>query len=219
MKRYEDSIGRCEGRNGVTTMSSKKPISNRIVAGYSTRTHLLLDVDNTQMPKVLLLTQYLQREYPHVGNALLVLSSLHTPQQTLYYMPQTAPIPLQIANCYHVVFDNTIGYNSCDYILRVLTGLDVFKKMADKLRGLRCCMTLRISPKIKMVGIDPCPYPLFILDSPYTSRHDGMINEYLKALRVAYDYFSKYLFAPFPSSLPRTCIQQVSQSLQDHFPI
>lgn len=170
-------------------MSLKKPTNKFIIAGYSSRTHLLLDLDHTTLSKVKLLVKLIMREFPKVGDALIILSSKHNPLYKWIYTPNTTPKQTYIGNCYHVVFDNQIGYNSCDYILRLLTDLGIFTKIADKLRGLRRTMTLRISPKIKRIGIDPCPKPISIIKNEHTSRHDYMIAEYLACLKVAYGYF------------------------------
>lgn len=157
--------------------------------GYSTRLHLLLDLDNTTVSKSILLTKDIIRLYPYVGKALILQSSTRSLLETWLYIPERTIRKVRKQDCYHVVFDNKIGYNTCDRILRELTGLQVFSKIADKLRGLRRCMTLRISPKIKRDGIDPCPMPLILLDNIYTSKVDSMIEVYLQYLRMAYQYF------------------------------
>lgn len=172
---------------------SKKSTNEFIVAGYSTRQHLLLDLDNTTLAKVELLVRLIQREFPNVGDALIVQSSNHTPLQQLLYIPCKPITHMRIGNNYHVVFDNRIGYNACDYILQLLTDIGIFERIADKLRGLRRTMTLRISPKIQLIGNQPCPLPLKVIKSKHTNKHDYMIAEYLAWLQVAWSYFKEYL--------------------------
>lgn len=179
-------------KDGVTMTSLKKSTNKFIVVGYSTRLHLLLDLDKTTLPKVERLLRLIMRSYPEIGNALIVISSVHKNTTQLRYSKAGRPYTHKEANCYHLVFENKIGYNACDRILRTLRILGLFTKVADKLRGLRRCMTLRISPKVKREGVIPCPLPIAYVINPHTTRNDGMVEKYIAVLKVAYAYFADY---------------------------
>lgn len=161
------------------------------ILGYTTRRHLLLDLDSVTQTKAEMLIKTIFQEYKTVGNALIVCSTLKERQTTITYRPLQHPELRQTASSYHIIFDNNIGYNTCCKIISALAALQVLNKDYEKIREFRGDMTLRISPTITTQGIKHIPYPVKLLINPYTKKSDGNIEYYLKLLRSAGLLFSE----------------------------
>lgn len=79
---------------------------------------------------------------------------------------------------FHLIFDNSIGYNLATTIIKTLALKGVLNKDYEKIRGFRGDMTLRTSPAILTNKVKPCPTIVCYLDNVFTSRHDMNILEY-----------------------------------------
>lgn len=97
----------------------------RLIVGYSTNNHLLLDFDRAKcFLRANLLTKMVQRDYPFVGHALMVQSSIGK---------------------YHVVFDDIISWSKITHVTQTLACLGVLNRDYMKIRKFREDLTLRIS--------------------------------------------------------------------------
>jgi len=179
-------------------MKNEKP---NIVMGYTTRRHLLLDLDKTTLTKVMLLARLIQQFYIKVGDALIIISSVGTYKQRIRYTKYGRPLVVRSLDNYHVVFDATIGYNSCCRIISTLAVLGILNRDYLKIRTFRGDMTLRISPMVCLSGIKPMPYPMWLLQSKHLYKRGGNIDKYLSALRNAYAMWTKQRFCFEPLSL------------------
>ena len=185
-------------------MSLKTHIDRFIVTGYATRTHLLIDLDNTTLSKAQRLARMLMRSYPKIGDCLIVLSSQQQHIEIWSYTQRVRPTITRVLDNYHLIFDGLIGYNSCDQILKELVGVGVIALIADKLRGLRSCMTLRVSPKIQMIGIKPSPKPIHIIFNSYKKSRSGGIKAYLDHLYMVKSVFNQWHLSGLYPFQPQT---------------
>lgn len=156
------------------------------ILGYTTRRHLLLDLDNTTLYKAKRLTEKIQRQWQKVGDALILESSQGDNTQRLLYTRVGRVLTMRSLHNYHLVFDNSIGYNLSCKICETLAALNVLNRDYVKIRKFRGDMTLRVSPAILFEKVKPCPYLVAYIENPYTDRHDGFLDQYLNVLRNAY---------------------------------
>lgn len=159
------------------------------IIGYTTRTHLLLDFDNTTLTKVIKLCILIIKQYPKVGSALICLSSQKPYRQWLRYTSTAKPLICRSLPSYHAIFDNNIGYNTCGKIIETLAGLNILNEDYVKIRDFRGDMTLRISPMICTDEVKPMPKPKVYVRTRRCRKHDGMIIQYLKMLKIMYHMF------------------------------
>jgi hypothetical protein len=111
----------------TTTMTCLPPIekAERLIVGYSTADHLILDLDKVHsISRTITLIRMIQKEYPDVGDCLINESSL---------------------DGYHSIFDNQLSWKRIMQICRVLTGLFIVNRNFIAVRSFREDLTLRVS--------------------------------------------------------------------------
>lgn len=156
-----------------------------LIIGYTTRSHLLLDLDSTTEIQAEIIIRLIMQSYPKIGDCLLIESS--TPQTIMHKRKQNNQSVLgeHKRNNYHLVFDNRIGYNLCCKIITHLAHIDILNKDYAKIRQFRGDLTLRVSPSVMSTYIKPIPKPIKLIPNNYTNKHDGMIKKYLWMLSIA----------------------------------
>jgi hypothetical protein len=164
-------------------MSSKNFLPKpALIVGYTTRRHLLLDLDNTSLGKACAMARHIMHSWPEVGSCLVVQSSERPVTVKLKYSWNNRPwIKVERSN-HHLIFDNTVGYNKIAIICETLGVLNVLEGSFIKMRKFRGDLTLRVSPSVLSTGVKPAPRPIVGLRNPESSRADGMIAEYLRIL-------------------------------------
>lgn len=164
------------------------------IIGYTSRYHLLLDLDDTTITKAEWIAKWLQKQYPKVGDCLIVESSYKDHDISVRYNSKGRPYLKVERSSYHLIFDNNIGYNTVVKIAELLAGLGIVEFTFLFMRHFRGDMTLRVSPVVESNRIKQIPKPLYILISPYTNRMDRYIEKYLTFYRIALNLFltSKY---------------------------
>lgn len=195
------------------TTKNDKP---NLILGYTTRQHLLLDIDNTTLSKVVWLLLWLQTAYKTLGNCLLVLSYTGTGEQRIRYTRRGRPLQVRNRDNYHLVFDASIGYNSCCRIISILAGLGILNRDYLYIRSFRGDMTLRVSPKVNLNEIQPFPEPIQIFISPHQYKRGGNINTYLSVLDHARKTCIKHQYFFSSDTLHQIDLQlsRLSQKLQ-----
>ena len=179
-----------------------------LVIGYTTRKHLLLDLDDTTYIKATRVIDMLFKEFPEIGDCLIVISSVGKDEiktkydnfQRLYHKRDRLNI--------HLIFDNLIGYNKASRICEILAGLFIINKGYSDIRRFRGDLTLRISPKVNRYKTLPYPRILAVKINKFKKRKDGYIRDYISLLG-----FSRRLF------LPRTHTEHItgdSSNTRDH---
>jgi len=159
------------------------------IIGYTTRLHLLIDLDNTTLTKAIKLCTLIIEQYPKIGSALICLSSEKPYRQWLRYTSTARPLIVRSLPSYHIIFDNVVGYNLCCRILETLAGLDILNEDYAKIRDFRGDMTLRISPAICTDEVKLMPIPKAYIRNHRCRKHDGMTIQYLKMLKIMYHMF------------------------------
>lgn len=115
---------------------------------------------------------------------MVLLSSQGNGAVTIRYTRLGRPLQVMSRNNYHLVFDNSIGYNSCCKIISLLCGLGILNRDYEKIRDFRGDMTLRVSPAELSDGTKPRPIPVDYIPNAHASRHDGLIGVFLAFYRV-----------------------------------
>ena len=159
-----------------STRSAPEP---DLIIGYTTRRHLLLDLDNCSRDKACRLAVKIMDAWPEVGECLVVLSSPAPLTVELRYSWNNWPWIKTTRSNYHLVFDNQVGYNKCCRICECLAGLGVLNRDYVKLREFRGDMTLRVSSAPLSTGLKPRPQPVIWLTNRFTDHSDGYIQQYL----------------------------------------
>lgn len=155
-----------------------------LILGYTTRSHLLLDLDETSLPDVTALAKHIIDSYPDVGDCLIVESS--TPSKTSYlrYDDKGVPHERLVYQNFHLVFDAPMNYERCLHIIDALVALDVLQPEYKDIRMFRGDMTLRISKKILSHRIIPNPEPVTYLENNKHCFTYENITKYLRMLAL-----------------------------------
>jgi hypothetical protein len=159
-------------------------VKDMLILGYTTRSHLLLDLDETSLPDVTVLAKHIMDNWPEVGDCLVVESS--TPSKTSYlkYDGQGIPHERLVYQNFHLVFDCPIGYNRCLEIIDTLVALDILNSEYKDIRMFRGDMTLRLTPKVLSHRTIPAPKPITIIENQKHCFTYGFINKYLSMLKI-----------------------------------
>ena len=160
--------------------SKSHPLRGIPVLGYTTRRHLILDLDNTTLFLARWVVRKIMTEWPKVGDCIILKSSEKPDQIRLIHNKWGRPLLYHDRINYHLVFDNGIGYNSCVRICRVLAGLGILNPDYVKIRQFRGDMTLRVGTLITYNEVKYPPVYLAKLHNRFTVRRDGFIGQYLK---------------------------------------
>ncbi len=134
---------------------------NLIVVGYTTQEHLLVDLDKCSWLKAQAVAKMIMRQWPVVGDCLIVRSS-----------------PFH----FHLVFDNQLDWDTIVRIIETLADLGIVEEKYRQVRHFRRDLTLRVSDKIGEQRNYPVPQPKLILQHRGSdSRYKG-IQRYLQIL-------------------------------------
>ena len=153
-----------------------------LIVGYTTKEHLLLDLDETSLYDVSKLGLLLIKEYPEIGNILILSSS--TPSKANYTKFDKKGIPqwrFTYQN-FHIITDNIIGYERCLEIIDMFVELDVLQPEYREIRLFRGDMTLRTSCKPLVHRLVPPPQPVGLILNRVCKTHDGKILEFMDFL-------------------------------------
>lgn len=167
------------------TYSMKSALKPCPILGYTTRYHLLLDLDDTTYNKAARVVDLIFNTWPEVGDCLILISSKGSDDIRIKYDNFQRPYLKRDRLNLHLVFDNLIGYNKACKIISVLAGLHILNKGYDDIRRFRGDLTLRVSPKIQLGKYQDYPKVLVIKINFQKKRKDGYIKEYLSFLRAA----------------------------------
>lgn len=154
------------------------------VIGYTTRDHLCIDLDNTSVNKVFVLTKMIMKDFPYVGNAVILETSARRLFVKVNYPPLKTACFQTARNNFHVVFDNWISYEESCRIIETLARLDVINEEYIRIREMRNDMTLRVSKSVLMDETKPSPVPLLFVINRWCDRHDFAMGQYLRFLAV-----------------------------------
>lgn len=152
---------------------------NKLIIGYTTKEHLLLDLDETSLFDVVALSKMLIHDFYEVGDILILSSS--TPSKKNYTKFDSKGIPQwrHTYRNYHIVTDNVIGFKRCLEIIDILVDLDILQPEYRQIRQFRGDMTLRVSNKpLVHRNVEPPKIEVFI-HNPYKNYRDNMIRKYL----------------------------------------
>lgn len=163
------------------------------VLGYTTRRHLLLDFDDTTVHKTARLLDHIFKEYPEVGDAIIIISSVGSNSLNIHYNNFQRPYIKRDRLSLHVVFDNLIGYNKITRICETLAGLFILEKDYAEIRHFRGDLTLRVSPRVERAGIKPYPVLVMYKVNPHKNKKGKFILEYLRFLDIALSLGLPYL--------------------------
>jgi hypothetical protein len=150
-----------------------------MIIGYTTRRHLLLDLDDTSLEKARRLAYLIINEWPEVGDCLILRTSDNPLNVSLRYSWNNWPWISVTRPSYHLVFDNCIGYNKACKICETLAGLNVLERDYLRIRTFRGDMTLRVSEAALSTGAKPAPEPIEYLINTAQKWRDRKIDDYL----------------------------------------
>lgn len=154
------------------------------IIGYTTRDHLCIDLDNTSVNKVFILVKMLMKDFPYVGNAVVIETSSRRLFAKINYPPCSNPLVVTSRSNFHVVFDNYIPYEESCKIIETLARLDVINEEYIRIREMRNDMTLRVSKSVLMDKTKVAPIPLLFVFNQFCYRYDMAIMQYLRFLEV-----------------------------------
>ena len=161
----------------------------KLIIGYTTREHLILDLDNTSLHHVLGLANILMKDYPEIGNVLIMRSSKQEKEYGTRINRHGIPRHNFRKECYHLITDNIIGYRRCVEIIFTLVDLGILESAYKRIRMFRGDMTVRVSPMILSSGIKEAPICMRFLENPYNPVSQGKIKDYLGLLRSVHTVF------------------------------
>lgn len=142
------------------------------VFGYTTREHLLLDLDNTSYIKVRYLIDLIMQDYPYVGDCIILLSSQPEYLEKWNYPFLEQPKHITKRHNYHAVFNNIIEYEKACHIIEILAELDAVNHDYVNIRTMRQDMTLRTSKIVNVEHVKPRPVFIEYIQNPYC-KTDG----------------------------------------------
>jgi hypothetical protein len=154
------------------------------VLGYTTRRHLILDLDNTTAGYVRVMARRIMAEWPKVGDCLILCSSEKPDWVRLVYNKWGRPLIIHDRHNFHLIFDNGIGYTLSCRICRVLAELGILNEDYVKIREFRGDMTTRVGPTLLYDEVKPPPRVVERVYNNYTTRRDGYIELYLKMKKI-----------------------------------
>jgi hypothetical protein len=160
------------------TLSECHTDNKRLIVGYTTREHLVLDLDNTSLSKIISLVCELIYNYPDVGKCQIMQSSIEHGSSFTRVNKRGIPKHHFPKESYHLVFDNVIGYERCMTIINVLVDLDILDHQYRKIRSFRGDMTIRVSPMVLSDAVKDAPVPIMQILNIYNNKSDEKIRQY-----------------------------------------
>lgn len=144
----------------------------------------MIDLDNSCLSKAVLLSKMLIRDYPSIGDCLILKSSDGTHRITV--KPQCEPNKIIHYNRdnYMLVFNNIITYDLVCHIIEILAHLDIVDQAYFEIRKFRGDITLRVSSKSYSDRFIPPPERVAYVYHDSTCRRFGMILEFEKYLDI-----------------------------------
>lgn len=162
-------------------MSDHKP---DWVVGYTTRNHLIIDLDNTSHYKVRCLVKLLMQQYPEIGDCLILRSSQNTYKEKWNYPVLQNPKLITVRDNYHVVFNNKLSYEECCKIIENLAYLGAINEDYVNIRNMRQDMTLRVSEIVNTFNVKPKPQFTEYIENPYCKTNGKGIYSYNRLRRL-----------------------------------
>lgn len=144
---------------------------SNLIVGYTTQDHLLLDLDHTSLFKAVKIAKMIQKEYPDVGDCLVVESS---------------------KDHYHLVFDDVLEWEQIVRIISTLAALNIVEKNYRDVRNFRRDLTLRVSEKHTALNTRPVPEPVLLICCNHSCDRAGKIEQYLNVLSCFNDHIDFY---------------------------
>lgn len=123
--------------------------------------------------------------YPEIGRCIIMQSSKEKGEPFTRVTKKGIPKHHFPKECYHVIFDNVIGYKRCIEIIITLADLDILDHQYKRIRMFRGDMTLRVSPMVLSNTVKPAPEPVMYVENIYTHNHDEKIRDYLNTYFAA----------------------------------
>jgi hypothetical protein len=151
-----------------------------LILGYTTREHLLLDLDETSLLRVVSLAKQLMDSYPDIGDCLVVETSTPSFDSYLKYDDKGRPWEKWVYQNFHLVFDASVGYDRCVAIIDALVDLGVLAPEYKQIRMFRGDMTLRVSAKWLHHRVIPPPRIVKYLFNQHASGALFGITRYWK---------------------------------------
>ena len=181
------------------TCSQKSAPKPGLILGYTTRRHLLLDLDDTGLPMAMRIARLIQENWPLVGDCLILQSSWAPLKVELRYSWNNWPWIKVTRPSHHLVFDGLIGYNRACRICEVLAGLRVLPKAFMEIRGFRGDMTLRVSSAPMRDKERPTPQIVARVQAPRPIQRGGYIDQFVNLKKIGERLF---LFEDLAESIP-----------------
>ncbi len=153
-----------------------------LVCGYTTRQHLLLDLDETSQDRAVALARLIMESYPDVGDCLVLESSTPSVKSCLKYDDNGVPHERWVYQNFHLVFDAPVGWARCVHIIETLWALGCLNPEYMDIRQFRGDMTLRTSPKQLHHRTIPAPKPIQHLLNANQPFSYGNIRKYREFL-------------------------------------
>jgi len=152
---------------------------DKIIFGYSTNNHLILDLDNTTLEKSIGLSKLLINEFD-LRDCLILKSSGCIKTHELMFGDDESYMPYQTDGNYHLVFGKKTWYEHICYIIEMLADLGIVQKEYVRIREWRGDLTLRINADNSKDKYRPPPKLLFyVTNSKNTNSFSEGINDYL----------------------------------------
>lgn len=156
---------------------------NRTIVGYTTKEHLILDLDKSSNQHIVEnLVSLLQHEYPEIGDCLISRSS---------------------HDGFHCIFDNRLSWKRIMQICGSLTGLNIVNKNFVKVRTFREDLTLRITSIDRGLEKSEAPIPkqilvkgILIIRPSLVDTHDMLcdpLEVYSEKADIAFSGIFEYL--------------------------
>jgi len=161
------------------TSSKLQAQNNNLIVGYTTQQHLCLDLDQTSQHDANELVRLIQKSYPEVGDALLVISSFGSGKWVLKGDGEGVTHEMLDRDSFHVIFTDRIPYSkSCD-IISTLAELDAVNREYVNIRLMRNDMTLRVSETHNVEGTKSAPMPMKWIRKRKNTKKRGMVQQYM----------------------------------------
>lgn len=167
----------------MTSLEKSHPKPSWVV-GYTSRYHLMLDIDDISLYKAVWLSKMLMSRYNKLGDCLIVKSSEGDNTKILRYTSRQRPYISFNRPSFHLIYDNKIGYNLCVRIITSIANLGIIESSFIFMRNFRGDITLRTSPTVMSGSIKPIPRPVKYIENPYCNRYDECILDYLHFLAI-----------------------------------
>jgi len=190
LKLCEDIGHTWSQKDGITmTLSNLLLHDNKIIVGYTTTKHFMLDLDNTSLDKVLGLAKLLRENYRDIGNMLIMQSSISEKDIGTKIGRDGIPRHGFKGNNYHLIGNNIMHRARITHIINTLVDLNILSHRYRTIRSFRGDITLRVSPMVLSNGIKQEPIPVAYLDVKTSSKQDGMIDEYRRFRVMVVKFF------------------------------